>query len=111
MNNNFDLNDYLRNNPLLNENKFDLRKRVRNEILSILSEEKKEDEKDQPEEAQPEEEISTSELSPDIKEMQNLLDQAHKLAEKMNDKKLIDQIGNTITFFTRSHIVSTGKGI
>lgn len=49
--------------------------------------------------------ISTDEVDPEVKAVQDALTQAQFAAEKLGDEKLIDQIGNTITFFTRSHIV------
>ena len=49
--------------------------------------------------------ISTDEVDPEVKAVQDALTQAQATAEKLGDEKLIDQIGNTITFFTRSHIV------
>ena len=49
--------------------------------------------------------ITTSEVNPDVKAVQDSLTQAQAAAEKLGDKKLTDQIGNTITFFTRSHVV------
>ncbi len=33
---------------------------------------------------------------------------AQAAAQKLGDKKLTDQIGNTITFFTRAHVVDKG---
>ena len=36
-----------------------------------------------------------------------LLTKAQEEAEKMGDEKLLDQIGNTITYFTRAHIVKS----
>ena len=36
-----------------------------------------------------------------------LLTKAQEEAEKLGDEKLMDQIGNTITYFTRAHIVKS----
>jgi hypothetical protein len=58
---------------------------------------------DTPEEA-PKQKISTDAVNPDIKDVQDALTQAQAAAEKLGDEKLLDQIGNTITFFTRAHI-------
>jgi hypothetical protein len=49
--------------------------------------------------------ITTTDVDPDVKAVQDALTQAQAAAEKLGDDKLTDQIGNTITFFTRSHIV------
>lgn len=38
-------------------------------------------------------------------EVQDNLQLALKAAQELGDQKLVDQIGNTITFFTRTHIV------
>ena len=38
-----------------------------------------------------------------------LLTKAQEEAEKLGDDKLLDQIGNTITFFTRKHIVKSDE--
>jgi hypothetical protein len=44
------------------------------------------------------------EVDPNIKSVQDALTQAQTAAQNLGDKKLTDQIGNTITYFTRSHI-------
>jgi len=36
-----------------------------------------------------------------------LLTKAQEKAEGMGDEKLMDQIGNTITYYTRAHVVSS----
>jgi hypothetical protein len=51
-------------------------------------------------------EVSTSEVDPTIKAIQDALTQAQAAAQKLGDEKLTDQIGNTITFFTRTHIAN-----
>jgi hypothetical protein len=51
---------------------------------------------------------TTSEVDPDIKAVQDLLTQAQAAAQALGDEKLTDQIGNTITFFTRTHVVDKG---
>lgn len=50
-------------------------------------------------------EMSSPELEGDNQEILNNLEAALKAARKMGDEKLINQIGNTITFYTRAHIV------
>ena len=51
---------------------------------------------------------TTTEVDPNVKAVQDALTQAQAAAEKLGDKKLTDQIGNTITFFTRAHVVEKG---
>ena len=48
------------------------------------------------------------EVDPNVKSVQDALTQAQVAAQKLGDKKLTDQIGNTITFFTRTHVVDKG---
>ena len=45
------------------------------------------------------------ELTGDKAEVSDNLEAALEAARKLGDEKLVDQIGNTITFFTRAHIV------
>ena len=42
--------------------------------------------------------------SEDVEEVQALLMKAQEAAQSFGDEKLMDQIGNTITYFTRSHV-------
>lgn len=49
--------------------------------------------------------VTTTDVDPDVKAVQDALTQAQAAAEKLGDNKLTDQIGNTITFFTRTHVV------
>ena len=53
---------------------------------------------------------TTAEVDPNVKAVQDSLTQAQAAAQQLGDKKLIDQIGNTITFFTRAHVVEKPKG-
>ena len=53
---------------------------------------------------------TTTEVDPNVKAVQDALTQAQAAAQKLGDKKLTDQIGNTITFFTRSHVVEKPGG-
>ena len=48
---------------------------------------------------------ATPELAGDEKEIMNNLETALEFAKQKGDEKLVDQIGNTITFFTRQYIV------
>jgi hypothetical protein len=43
--------------------------------------------------------------SEDVEAVQGLLTKAQQQAEKLGDEKLMAQIGNTITYFTRKHVV------
>ena len=52
---------------------------------------------------------TTSEVDPNVKAVQDALTQAQAAAQKLGDSKLTDQIGNTITFFTRAHVVEKPK--
>jgi hypothetical protein len=54
--------------------------------------------------------VSTDEIDPNVKAVQDALTQAQAAAQQLGDKKLMDQIGNTITFFTRAHVVEKPKG-
>ncbi len=51
---------------------------------------------------------ATVEVDPNVKAVQDALTQAQAAAQKLGDSKLTDQIGNTITFFTRAHVVEKG---
>jgi hypothetical protein len=51
---------------------------------------------------------TTTEVDPNVKAVQDALTQAQAAAQKLGDPKLTDQIGNTITFFTRQHVVDNG---
>ena len=49
------------------------------------------------------------EMTGDTKEVQDNLQAALEAAKALGDQKLVDQIGNSITFFTRTHVVGTGE--
>ena len=51
---------------------------------------------------------TTIQVDPNVKAVQDALTQAQAAAQKLGDPKLTDQIGNTITFFTRTHVVEKG---
>ena len=51
---------------------------------------------------------TTVKVDPNVKAVQDALTQAQAAAQKLGDSKLTDQIGNTITFFTRAHVVEKG---
>ena len=46
--------------------------------------------------------------SADVAAVLGLLTKAQEKAEGMGDEKLLDQIGNTITYYTRAHVVKSG---
>ena len=55
-------------------------------------------------------EIDTGlQLSPEEQEVQSALEKALDAAKKLGNTKLVTQIGNTITFFTRSEIIKEEK--
>jgi len=49
------------------------------------------------------------EMTGDKKEVQDNLQAALEAAKALGDEKLINQIGNSITFFTRTHVVGKGE--
>jgi len=49
------------------------------------------------------------EMTGDTKEVQDNLQAALEAAKALGDQKLVDQIGNSITFFTRTHVVGKGE--
>ena len=63
-----------------------------------------------PEEVDTTVDVTTDEVDPNVKDVQDALTQAQAAAQKLGDPKLTDQIGNTITFFTRSHVVEKPTG-
>ena len=52
---------------------------------------------------------TTAEISPEVKATQDALTAAIEAAKALGDQKLADQIGNSITFFTRTHVVGADK--
>lgn len=100
--------------------KSDLKAKIREEILSALNEEMPIDEaKKDEEEVDAEEEVNvdveepamdaepaqSQGLTAEEQEIQNSLKIAYDNAAAIGDQKLADQIGNSITFFTRTHVV------
>lgn len=157
MKNNFNLRDYLYNNPLLTEGldlkaseiedkdntsdkeeveemssskmtKTELKEKIRAEIMATLSEENTMDEaegedeldaaldaaedeieddntsSDEPAGAEPELSDEAG-LSDEETAIQADLKKAYDNAVTIGDEKLANQIANTITFFTRAHVV------
>jgi DNA repair exonuclease SbcCD nuclease subunit len=143
----FNYAEYLKNNPLLQEEVKDklltesqevseeapsskttvsaLKAQIKEMILASLLEEEPVAEADEDEEvevdiedeieadAEPEMEPAMDAapeggaegLSSDEKEIQDALKLAYDNAISIGDQKLADQIGNSITFFTRTHVV------
>lgn len=77
------------------------------EVEDVEVDEEEEITLDEPEEEEMEmePESDTSGLDAGEKGLQNNLEKALVAAKEMGDQKLADQIGNTITFFTRTHVV------
>jgi hypothetical protein len=91
----------------------ELKAKIKEDILSLLQEEEEEDVEV---EVEDEVEVDTEEPSTDIatdgaglttdeQEIQDSLKLAYDNAVAIGDQKLADQIGNSITFFTRTHVV------
>ena len=105
------------------DEKKSLRDKVREMVLAELAGETELEEakKDKPEEEvedievedteefAPDAEMDGEDMAPDLeggeKEIMDSLENALEFAKQKGDDKLIDQIGNTITFFTRQYIV------
>lgn len=95
----------------------ELKAKIKEDIISLLQEEEEEEENVEAEiEDEVDVEVDTEEpaldasdaqegLTADEKEIQDSLKIAYDNAVAIGDKKLADQIGNSITFFTRSHVV------
>ena len=74
-----------------------------NEPLGFLEEQEDEIEIENEEEV--EIEAPTRELSAEEEIVQGSLEKALEAAKKLNNDKLVTQIANTITFFTRSEVI------
>lgn len=101
--------------------KSELKAKIREEILAALNEEEIEemplDEAKEDEEVDAEVDVAVEEpamdaesapsqgLTAEEQEIQNSLKIAYDNAAAIGDQKLADQIGNSITFFTRTHVV------
>lgn len=91
----------------------ELKAKIKEDIISLLQEEEEEDVEA---EIEDEVEVDVEEpamnasdaqegLTADEKEIQDSLKIAYDNAVAIGDTKLADQIGNSITFFTRTHVV------
>lgn len=103
----------------------ELKQHIREEILSTLQEKKKKKDTDteEPGETLPDMEGelpptndeeaapggSDFGVDPKLTKLQNALKAAYDAAKEMGDEKLSTQIGNTITYFTRTHVVTDEK--
>jgi len=101
--------------------KSELKSKIKEDIISLLQEdeieyetplEEEEEEveidiEDKVEVEEPELDASVAQtgLSDDEKDIQDALKLAYDNAQAIGDEKLADQIGNSITFFTRTHVV------
>jgi hypothetical protein len=86
----------------------ELKAKIKEDIVSLLQEEDVEVEDEievDVEEPALDAEVAQSGLSDDEKEIQDALKLAYDNAVAIGDDKLADQIGNSITFFTRTHVV------
>ena len=92
----------------------ELKAKIKEDTVSLLQEEEEEiedevevDVEDEVEVEEPalDAEVAQSGLSDDEKEIQDSLKLAYDNALAIGDQKLADQIGNSITFFTRTHVV------
>jgi len=100
-------------------NAIEMVKRAANEAINLNEADEKAKKEDADIEAADDvavgdEEITTdtevAEVDPNVKAVQDALTQAQTAAQQLGDKKLINQIGNTITFFTRAHVVEKPGG-
>jgi hypothetical protein len=99
----FDKAPYVGINQLQNEAD---EKKEDTEEFDINDEEETTDEtdKESTDEESFDSDIDMSGLQGDTKELMAKLQDAMELARKTGDKKLVNQLGNTITFFARTHI-------
>ena len=111
MNDSFNLREFLYNNPLLEKKK--AKKKKKDEEMDAPEMEAPEmmaPEMEAPEMSAPEMDFSNlgdGTDTGDVAEIEKHLIAAHEASKKLNDEKLVDQIGNTITYFNRAHIAQT----
>lgn len=105
------------------------RTKLRETIYNVLKEKEEDEEIESSEEEEVDTDISVSDeetvetdveekdtgvvlkLSPTIQGLQKDLQDAFAAAEQLGDTKLVTQIGNTITYFTRTHVVGAGEEV
>jgi hypothetical protein len=91
---------------------------LESELMAQLDEAKEDDEEEEEEDVEIDDEVEVEDeidmeptespsagLTPEEQEIQNSLKIAYDNATAMGDEKLANQIGNSITFFTRTHVV------
>ena len=91
----------------------ELKQKIRERILSELEEAESsvlEQEEEEEEEVEVETDVEADteapgEVNPSVKTIQDLLTKAQATSKELGDEKLLGQIGNTITYFTRAHVV------
>lgn len=82
------------------------------EVLGFLDEQEEEEvEVETEEETEEIEPREPKKLSSEEQEVQNSLEKALEAAKKLGNEKLVTQIGNTITYFTRSEVIKEEKEI
>jgi hypothetical protein len=94
--------------------KEELKEMIKTSIMNEMhcsKEVREQEEEVETEEIETEEETISDDpkLSPEELEVQSALEKALEAAKKINNPKLVTQIGNTITFFTRSEIIKENK--
>jgi hypothetical protein len=91
-------------------------KKAKEEEETAEEEEATEEEAPADEEAPAEEETTPSDvegeegLDPEVKKIQSALELAYAKAKELGDKKLNAQIGNTITYFTKTQVLKAEEG-
>ena len=92
----------------------ELKAKIKEDIIALLAEQDEEEDVEVEDEVEIEDTIeepaldaadSQEGLTADEKEIQDSLKVAYDNAVAIGDTKLADQIGNSITFFTRTHVV------
>lgn len=103
----------------------EFKQKLKEDILSTLSEKKKKKDEEVPEEEVTDTETTDIELpdnvegestgengvDPKTSAIQISLKAAYDGAKELGDEKLTTQIGNTITYFTRAHVVKGEPGV
>lgn len=99
--------------------KSEFKQKIKEQILSSLNEKKKKEDTEEVDITNDTEETPTEEtpgtadfgVDPKITTLQNALKAAYDGAKELGDEKLLTQIGNTITYFTRAHVVNKEGGV
>lgn len=94
--------------------KSQLKKHIKEQIFSVLNEKKSLLEKELEPTSQEDEEVEDVDVEApagggDISGLQGLLQDALAQAKETGDEKLVQQIGNTLTYFTRAHLIKGGE--